>query len=81
MCDACGGNRILSVYAKCSDRCVVHFKEHSNEGYVPNDLPIGGGDDIEFEVCLDCGKVQGEFPVPDPEFSESTDDEEDEESW
>jgi len=31
--------------------------------YVPEDLNIGGADHISMTVCLDCGKIQGEFPI------------------
>lgn len=30
--------------------------------YVPSDLNIGGGDYLSFDVCLDCGQMQGEWP-------------------
>ena len=33
------------------------------EGYVPGEIGIGGGDYIRMDICLDCGQVQGEFPV------------------
>lgn len=71
MCDntLCSSNRILKVYGKCSDLCVVELDDHTHEGYVPGDCGIGGGDDIEFSVCLDCGKLQGNFPRKDPEFA------------
>jgi len=35
-----------------------------HEGYVPRDLGIGGGDYLEFDLCLECGKVEGEWPLP-----------------
>jgi hypothetical protein len=31
---------------------------------VPRDLGIGGEDDVHFLYCLDCGQIQGKFPVP-----------------
>lgn len=68
-CDNCNSERLLSVMAHCSDCCVMNYKEHEHEGYVPYDLGLGGGDDVEFTVCLDCGKIQGLSKWPDPEFS------------
>lgn len=38
--------------------------EHEHHGYVPGDLGIGGGDDMEFDLCLDCGQLQGTWPMP-----------------
>jgi hypothetical protein len=28
-------------------------------------MGIGGGDDVDIDLCLQCGQVQGEFPIPD----------------
>ena len=67
-CDVCGSNRVMSVTGKCSDMCGILFQDKDYDGYVPNDLNIGGGDYIEFDVCLDCGKLQGEFPIEDPKL-------------
>ena len=72
-CDNCGSERILGVGAKCSDLCVVNFNDIDKEGYVPHDVGLGGGDYLEFNVCLECGKVQGKFPLEDPEFSQTED--------
>lgn len=35
------------------------------EGYLPHDLGIGGGDDVDITVCLDCGQLQGTWPLPE----------------
>ena len=57
-------SRIISVCGKTSDLCHVTFPDGSEEdGYVPEDIGIGGGDYIKFSYCADCGKVQGDFPV------------------
>lgn len=50
----------------------------ATSGYVPRGLNIGGGDNIEIEVCLECGQLQGEWPVPDPQVK--SDDELDEDT-
>ncbi len=63
-CQACKSERIMSIYAKCSDLCVCNFGEHEHQGYVPSDIGVGGGDDVQFEYCLDCGQIQGDFPLP-----------------
>ena len=31
---------------------------------IKTDMGIGGGDYTEFSYCLDCGQIQGRFPVP-----------------
>lgn len=37
-------------------------------GYVPDDIGIGEyGDYMRFTYCLDCGQIQGKFPLPPAE--------------
>ena len=68
-CQKCKGKRILSITAKCSDLCVVENAENMKEhqGYVPSLPNIGGNDYIRMKVCLDCGQIQGGFPIKTPE--------------
>jgi len=63
-CSKCKSDRILSVNAKCSDMCFVQINGYEKSDYVPNDLGIGGGDYVHFDMCLECGQVQGVFPLP-----------------
>jgi hypothetical protein len=63
-CQRCNSERIVEVCGKTSDACSVYFNETEHEGTVPFHLNIGGGDYIEFNYCLDCGQIQGEFPLP-----------------
>jgi len=75
-CQRCQSSRILSVSAKCSDCCSVEIGETGlcvADGYVPGDMGIGGGDYIEFSVCLNCGQMQrpagtGGFPLSKTEL-------------
>ena len=62
-CQRCQSKRVLVVYAHCSDCCSYGIGYAEHDGYVPRDLGIGGGDDVEIEVCLDCGQMQGEYPI------------------
>jgi hypothetical protein len=63
-CQRCSSNRIGRVLAHCSDMCSVDLASRHEYGYVPRDLGIGGGDDVQFDYCLDCGQIQGKFPLP-----------------
>lgn len=63
-CQRCGSIRVASVSAKCSDLCFVSIGDAEKDGYVPHDMGIGGGDYVEFDICLDCGQVKGEWPLP-----------------
>lgn len=63
-CDNCGSERVCSLSGKCSDLFGLNLGELSIENdYVPHDFGIGGGDYIRFDHCLDCGKIQGDFPL------------------
>jgi hypothetical protein len=78
-CQRCNSERIAHVGAKCDDRCSVTIGEADSHGdYVPRDMRIGGGDYIEFAYCLECGQVQGKFPVPKTALEDSEDDVDDE---
>lgn len=70
-CQKCNSERILSVSGKCSDMSVVQYKDMEHIGYVPDNLNIGSGDYLEFDVCLDCGYMQGDFPIDDEQVEES----------
>ena len=60
----CGSGRIASMNAKCSDCCSIDLPHGETlNGYVPKNLNIGGGDYIKFRFCMDCGRIQGEFPL------------------
>ena len=63
-CQECRSPRLVLVLARCSDMCSIDLAGEHTHGYVPRDLGIGGGDDVQFRYCLDCGQIQGTFPVP-----------------
>jgi hypothetical protein len=65
MACVCGNDRIMEVSGKTSDMCFVEYDGYETEGYVPRDLNIGGGDYLQFKMCLECGRVQGTFPIPE----------------
>ena len=81
-CSNCESDRIVSISAKCSDLCSAQMfcgdNSIEHDGYVPNDMGIGGGDYIEFEFCLECGQIQGEWPRSHTDLEEEAEDEEDE---
>lgn len=64
-CQRCGAEKLAEVSAQCDDRCQVSFPDgkEQEDGYVPSNLGIGGGDYIEIAYCLNCGQIQGKFPV------------------
>lgn len=67
-CQTCKSDRVVLVDGKTSDMCGVNINDKTAHGYVPSDMGIGGGDYLRFELCLNCGQVQGEFPLPQTEL-------------
>jgi hypothetical protein len=72
-CQRCGGLRLARVLAHCMDMCSVDLAGGHRSGYLPRDLGIGGGDDVHFAYCLDCGQIQGRFPLPATAIEEGRD--------
>ena len=73
-CQKCGSTRLIEVKGKTSDLCSITVYPDSKDStdfewnYVPDDMGIGGGDYIEFTFCLNCGQIQGEFPLETTEY-------------
>lgn len=67
----CENPAVASIMAKCNDLCYIEYPDGSDyEGYVPNGLNIGGDDYIRINLCLNCGKISGKFPVKIPDKGE-----------
>jgi hypothetical protein len=62
-CKNCKTEHLVIVDAKCSDLCNVDYKGQSKQGYVPDDMGIGGGNYIKFSYCPNCGMMNGDFPI------------------
>lgn len=64
-CQRCESDRIMSINAKCSDLCFADIKGNEKDGYVPRDIGLKdtSGDYVELDYCLNCGQIQGNFPV------------------
>jgi hypothetical protein len=77
ICESCGSDRVLSAQGKCSDLTSFSIGSiQKNGGYVPSDMNIGGGDYIEFDLCLECGQIDGHWPCPETDLEREEDDEE-----
>jgi hypothetical protein len=63
-CQRCQSERIADMGGKVSDMCFYSVGNNQQNGYVPGDMGVGGGDYLEFKYCLDCGQLQGNFPLP-----------------
>ncbi|MCK5605791.1 hypothetical protein KAR91_28100 [Candidatus Pacearchaeota archaeon] len=65
----CGSERIVEVMGHCVDRFTASMgNTEYGPDYVPSDLGIGDGDDIQFSYCLACGRiVSHDFPIHEDE--------------
>ncbi len=67
-CQKCKSERVADISGWCQDRFTMSMgNEDFGPYYVPYGVEIGGGDELGFKLCLDCGQIQGKFPVDFPE--------------
>jgi len=61
-CQKCGSDRVVSITAKCPDGFTVSTGDNVN--FNSTDIEnLCDGEYVDPDVCLDCGQVQGQFPV------------------
>jgi len=69
-CQKCGSKRIVCINCKCSDQCQTVMESEGIDlcDYAPCIPNVTGNDSdyVEFRACLDCGQLQGRFPVKSP---------------
>jgi hypothetical protein len=65
LCQTCKSKNLVCINGKSSDLNEIEEVNGSYHtvGYLPNIANVCGGDYIEFTFCLDCGQIQGKFPV------------------
>lgn len=71
-CQRCESDRIVDVTAKCSDLSAGSIHGNEWDGYVPDDLGVGGGDYVDIVYCMECGQLQGKFPLPKSELERAS---------
>lgn len=76
-CQKCSSERIAQVNGKVSDMYWHTHKDKEYSGYVSPNVPwcsrfkdFATTDYIGFFVCLDCGQMQGEWPVQDKDLGD-----------
>jgi hypothetical protein len=74
-CKQCKSKRIAKVDGKTSDMCYISINGNVSNDYVPYDMGIGGGDNLEFDFCMDCGQMAGKFPLPTSKLEENAEEE------
>lgn len=68
-CQKCESDRVVFFSAKCSDLFFSRYKGKEHNGYVnlPDHLQ-DYGDYVDIDLCLECGQVQGKFPMKTKEY-------------
>ncbi len=61
-CQRCSSARLAEIDASANDTVSIRLSGRSYHGYLPRYLGLGYLD-LHFFFCLDCGQVQGRFPL------------------
>lgn len=69
-CQSCNSDRIANVYAHASGNGSISYRGLTTDDYFQNIENVCSGDDMDITVCLDCGQLQGKWPVKDPVFEQ-----------
>lgn len=69
-CDKCKSDRLLGLTSKSSDCNSYSYRGAEVDGYLPYIDHVCGGDYLTIQICLECGKVQGKFPVHSRDLEE-----------
>lgn len=62
-CQKCGERRVLCLYSDPKDLGSIEYRGLKADGYLPDIPNINADSDIDMEICMECGTVQGDFPV------------------
>jgi hypothetical protein len=79
LCTECRSQRLVSVLSHAADRHLVKMGNVEHCDYLPKDMGIGGGDDNHFTLCLNCGQVQGAWPVAETQIEKKKKEQEEKE--
>lgn len=69
-CSVCGSSRIVNVETNVNNHAYIQYKGTEYIGKIPDGINIGNKDHLDIDLCLDCGRVQGQFPAVEPNFSD-----------
>jgi len=78
-CQKCTSNRIvfLTSHGKDMNSISAPHVKFKHDGYLPEIPNVGSGDDVDIEFCLECGQIQGTWPVSDDVLTSAEDDDDD----
>jgi hypothetical protein len=62
-CQQCGSDRLFKLEANAKDGHSYEYKGTSGYGYAPHVNNVCNCDCTQFVFCLECGQIQGHWPV------------------
>ena len=69
-CELCDSERIVKLDIDNVSEVKGTVSGIEFSAYIPMDIGIGEDDEINFEYCLECGHIQGDFPMPTTELED-----------
>jgi hypothetical protein len=66
-CKRCSSERIVCVDSYYDELSLI-VREYTYSDLTPADLKLGGTSYFHFLLCMNCGQVQGTFPLPLAKF-------------
>jgi hypothetical protein len=62
-CKRCSSDRVVCVDSYYDELTFI-VREHAYYDFTPADAKLGGTSYFHFLLCMNCGQVQGTFPLP-----------------
>lgn len=73
-CQKCNSENLAHIEA--SEQLVIDYKDRKYVGKVPMEIELGNEEGIEFTYCINCGQIQGTFPITDEDMLFAMDEQE-----
>lgn len=62
-CQQCKSARVATMRAHTDNQCQWKGDGYNHSGDLPESVGLGKRNIIKFAYCLDCGQLQGDFPI------------------
>lgn len=71
-CLKCNSERVINIEAHMERNVYTQYRGHEFVGGIPDSINIAYKGHLDIDMCLECGQVQGTFPVADLDLAEQT---------
>ena len=62
-CQTCKSKNVAYAYFSLGSHFSLSMLGDVYQGELPMNINLGEGRNIKFKICMDCGQVQGEWPI------------------